>query len=251
MITKFLIDYPAYTGKEKRNVYIYLPKGYEKSSKRYPVLYMFDGHNVFYDKDATYGRSWRLGKYLDKNKIELVVVAVECHHGKNGEREIEYSPFANTRIKSRTIDCYGDETMKWFINKLKKKIDKEYLTLKDREHTYIMGSSMGGIMSTYALLKYNKYFSKACAFSPAYFLYPSKVYECINEAEVKNDSVLYTDYGTNDLYAKPTIPVFTKANTMMVRKGVNVTSRIVKDGEHREDSWEKQLVFAINVLMYE
>ena len=58
MIKKWNITYPAHTGEEQRGVYLYLPESYDfDSGRRYPVLYMFDGHNVFFDSDATYGLS--------------------------------------------------------------------------------------------------------------------------------------------------------------------------------------------------
>lgn len=250
MIKKYKMDFPAFTGIEKRDIYVYLPKSYKRSNKNYPVMYMFDGHNAFFDEDASYKRSWRLGKYLDHNNIDLIMVGVECYKGKHGERSSEYSPyhinFGNTKRKG-----YGDNTFEWIINVLKKDIDKKYRTLKDRKHTYLMGSSMGGIMTTYGILKYNRYFSKGCSLSPAYFIYPNKVYKTIKESKVKKDTVLYTDYGTKDLSVKKGIKAFDKANSLMIDKGINVTSRIIKDGIHHESSWEKQLPFAINTIMYE
>ena len=59
MINKWQITIPELSGEEKRNVYLYLPESYSyEQEKRYPVLYMFDGHNVFFDSDATYGKCW-------------------------------------------------------------------------------------------------------------------------------------------------------------------------------------------------
>lgn len=249
MIEKFKIDYKAFTGWEKRNVFVYLPSTYN-NKKKYPVLYAFDGHNLFKDKDASFGRAWRLDRYLNKNKVELIVVGVECHHGNNGEREQEYSPFDLT-IKDKIYHGYGKETMKWFVNTLKPLIDKKYKTKTDRENTFIMGSSMGGIMASYALIHHNNIFSRACSLSPAYFLYGNdavKNYEV--KKRIKKDSYLYTDYGTKDLSAKSAIPIFNEINTMFINSGINVTSRIIYNGIHHESCWEKQLVFAINLLMY-
>ena len=66
MIQKWNVTIPELTGNEPRGVYLYLPVDYDSSPERhYPVLYMFDGHNVFFDSDATYGKSWGLGEYLD------------------------------------------------------------------------------------------------------------------------------------------------------------------------------------------
>ena len=75
-----------------RTVHLYLPQGYEQSDGRYPVLYFYDGHNLFSDADATYGKSWGLGDYLDRCGKGFIAVGVECNHEGNG-RLIEYYPF--------------------------------------------------------------------------------------------------------------------------------------------------------------
>ena len=63
MIRKWEITIPQLTGKTPRRAYLYLPRDYfTRPGKRYPVMYMFDGHNVFFDSDATYGKSWGMGK---------------------------------------------------------------------------------------------------------------------------------------------------------------------------------------------
>lgn len=75
-----------------RKIHMYLPDDYLFSNKRYPVLYMFDGHNLFYDEDATYGRSWRLSESIERYGKEMIVVGQECSHEGN-ERLDEYSPY--------------------------------------------------------------------------------------------------------------------------------------------------------------
>ena len=79
MVKKWNITIPQLSDEERR-VYVYLPDSYRRSQKRYPVLYMFDGHNLFFDSDATYGKSWGLKKYMDQSKTQLIIVAVECSH---------------------------------------------------------------------------------------------------------------------------------------------------------------------------
>lgn len=251
MLEKFKIEFPAYTGNEERNVYVYLPLNYQ-SNKKYPVLYCFDGHNLFKDEDATFGRAWHLDKYLDNNKVDLIVIGVECHQGRNREREHEYSPFEfSYRIKGKKDGFYGKETLDWFVNTLKPLIDKKYKTLSNRDNTFIMGSSMGGIMASYALINYNDVFSRACSLSPAYFIYRENAIKNFEiNKRIKKDSYLYTDYGTKDLCIKIAMPIFNDINNMFIKSRINVTSRIIYDGIHNEASWEKQLVFAINVLMY-
>ena len=78
MTKRFEVNFPLANGRpEKRTAYIYLPESYFKEpSKRYPVLYMFDGHNVFFDSDATYGKSWGMKEYMDKTKTQMIIAAV-------------------------------------------------------------------------------------------------------------------------------------------------------------------------------
>ena len=81
MIETWNVTIPELTGKEARKAYLYLPDSYwEDEGRRYPVLYMFDGHNVFFDQDATYGKSWGMGAYMDATRTQAIVAAVECNH---------------------------------------------------------------------------------------------------------------------------------------------------------------------------
>lgn len=250
MIIKDLIDFPAYTGVEQRGLFIYTPDDYEESDESYPVLYMFDGQNIFEDEDATYGRGWRIHEFLDAYEIPLIVVGVECHRGVHEERMQEYSPY-NCSYKKEKYYGHADKTMKWFIKTLKPMIDEEFRTIPDRKHTFIGGSSMGGIIATYCLLRYNRVFSKAISMSPAYYMFKKGVMETINKYPIKKDTVLYTDYGTRDLDAHVAIDVFNKINIKLIEKGVCVTSRIIYNGVHNEANWDSQLIFAINTLMYD
>ena len=77
MVKKWSVSYPAVNGTEQRRVYVYLPTMYEADpDRRYPVLYMFDGQNVFFDEDATYGKSWGVADYLDYTDTPLIVAGI-------------------------------------------------------------------------------------------------------------------------------------------------------------------------------
>ena len=85
MIETWNVTIPQLTGDMPRRAYCYVPDDWKRDrSQRYPVLYMFDGHNVFFDQDATYGRSWRMLDYLEETETPLIVAAVECNHVGNG-----------------------------------------------------------------------------------------------------------------------------------------------------------------------
>ena len=252
MIKKWKISFPAQTGSEKRYAYVYVPNAAKKNKElRFPVLYMFDGHNVFFDEDATYGKSWGLGEYLDYCDVPLILAAVECSHDPENGRICEYSPFDFSNRWMGDIKGAGRETMEWYIHECKPLIDEKYPTLPDREHTFIAGSSMGGLMSLYALAEYNGVFSRAAALSPSIGFGPEKLDAMLKKADFAPGTVLYMDFGEKEMAAWHRYPGrWRTVNRILLQKGVLLTSRIVPDGEHNETSWEKQNPFFISTLMY-
>ncbi|MBE6680127.1 MAG: alpha/beta hydrolase, partial [Ruminococcaceae bacterium] len=111
MIIKWKLNYPCFSGDEPRNAYVYLPKEARKNTdKRFPVLYMFDGHNVFFDYDATYGKSWGMKEYMDKTKTPMIIAAIECNHSPYGGRLSEYSPFTFYNSSLGNIVGRGEQT---------------------------------------------------------------------------------------------------------------------------------------------
>lgn len=250
MIKKWNVTLPRLTGEKTRKAYIYLPDSYKKEpDKRYPVLYMFDGHNVFFDADATYGKSWGMNQYMRKAKKQLIIVAVECNHEGN-MRLSEYSPvdFESAHFGGK-IKGRGKLYMQWLVNTLKPYIDAHYRTLPQREHTYIAGSSMGGLMSLYAAVQFNHVFSKAACLSPSLWTDPAKLLEMIAKAKLGPDTVIYMDYGSNELgnHYGHQANLMTVAQMLMLRN-VNVTLRIVPGGDHSEASWEKQIPVFMEIL---
>ena len=214
MVKKWSVSYPAVNGTEQRRVYVYLPTMYEADpDRRYPVLYMFDGQNVFFDEDATFGKSWGVADYLDGT---------------------------------------GQATMSWYIHRFKPFIDRNFRTLPDREHTFIGGSSMGGLMSLYALLQYNDTFSRAAALSPSIWVSPEKLSGLVGRAKLEPGTVLYMDYGSREMGNHEGMRSgFAEMCAKVMTRGIHLTSRIVPGGTHSEASWEKQLPFMFHTLMYE
>lgn len=253
MVEKWDITIPELTGKEVRSAYIYLPESYfHDAEKRYPVLYMFDGHNVFFDSDATYGKSWGMKEYMDFTDTQLIIVAVECNHSPNNGRLVEYSPFSFRDPRLGTIIGKGSITMNWMIHTLKKDIDARYRTLSDREHTFIAGSSMGGLMSLYAVMAYNQVFSRAAALSPSIWTNTKEVDRMILTARLEPGTVVYMDYGSNEMRFHPVMErQYKRTMDLLMDKHVFLTSRIVPGGDHCEASWERQIPFFLNTLMFQ
>ena len=91
MLKKWDVTIPALTGDAPRRAYIYLPEYYDDDpNRRFPVMYMFDGQNIFLDEDASYGKSWGMYNFMQWTRKPLIIVAVECN--RFGERFNEYAP---------------------------------------------------------------------------------------------------------------------------------------------------------------
>lgn len=252
MVKTFYVTIPELTGSEKRRAYVYLPESYKHyHRKHYPVLYMFDGHNVFFDEDATYGKSWGMKEFMDATGTDLIIAAVECNHSPDHGRLSEYSPFDFSEKHWGTFQGKGKETMEWFVNSFKPYIDHHYRTIPDREHTFIAGSSMGGLMSVYALLHYNHIFSRAAALSPSLWIVPKSSEEMIKSSDPVPNTILYMDYGSEEMGKSIKMrKAFGKMATLLLGKSVLLDCRIVPGGKHCEASWEQQIPFFMNTLMY-
>lgn len=252
MVETWKVTIPELTGDEERKAYLYLPDRYEREpGRRYPVLYMFDGHNVFFDLDATYGKSWGLGEYLDEFEVPLIVAAVECDHHPDHGRLKEYSPYTFYDPDFGQIVGRGRITMDWIVHTFKPFIDRKCRTLSDRRHTCIAGSSMGGLMSLYALLEYNHVFSRAAALSPSLWTAPDRLARMVRGADVQDDTVLYMDYGSREMSRHERMEEqFARMAGQLLARGIKLTCRIVPNGDHCEASWQRQIPFFINTLLY-
>ena len=113
-----------------------------------------------------------MADYLDYTDTPLIVAAVECNAGANNERLVEYSPYRFDDKQYGHFDGKGKDTLNWFVHEFKPYIDANYRTEPDRAHTFIGGSSMGGLMSLYALLQYSDVFGRAAALSPSLWVAP-------------------------------------------------------------------------------
>ena len=255
MVKKWKVNFPSPDGPEQneRYAYVYLPDSYfdPNSTRRYPVLYMFDGHNVFFNTDATYGKCWGMKEYMDRTKTQMIIAAVECNHSADNGRLMEYSPFDFDDPQLGQIEGHGQDTMEWFVNVFKKEIDENYRTLPDRKHTFIAGSSMGGLMSLYAVLKYNHVFSGAACLSPSVWTNTRKINRMIDDNRLHPQTTIYLDYGSREISFHPVMKrQFSKVISILMEKNVFVNSRIVPNGDHCEACWEKSIPFFMNTLLY-
>ena len=249
MVKKWNVVIPKLSGDKPRNAYIYLPDSYEEDSgKRYPVMYMFDGHNVFFDQDATFGKSWNMNRYMVETKKDLIIVGIECNHEGN-KRLIEYAPFNYINSEHGKIKGKGSVMMNWIVRQLKPYVDKTYRTLPDRKNTIIAGSSMGGLMALYGGTVYNHVFQRSACLSPSLWVSPGQVLEMIARAQIRRDTAIYMDYGENEMFnhAASQESMIATAHLLLTKR-VNLAMRIVPGGNHSEASWEKQVPIFMECL---
>ena len=251
----------VYTPKgTNRPLHIYLPEGYEFSQERYPVTYFFDGHNLFFNEDATYGKSWGLKEFLDGWDKKMIIVGLECGHEGN-ERLSEYLPYKAIPGHFHEFQPWGSKTMDWIVNDVKPVIDRDYRTLPFRECTGIAGSSMGGIMSLYAGVHYNRWFSKAGCVSSAMGFCMRPLMADIRSSSVDANTRFYLSWGTKEAWgiknpnredrSSKTYKWNKRAADGLRERGCAVKMECQVGGGHCEADWEKLVPSFMNFLWKE
>lgn len=228
-----MLEYP---GIKPRKVLVWLPPSYnEKKNKRYPVLYLHDGQNVFNPKTSFLGIDWQVDEVADSlirhNLIkEIIIVAIY----NTPDRSQEYSDSPK-----------GNLYLEFLVKKLKPLIDQKYRTLSDRENTAIMGSSMGGLISFLAAWKYPEIFSMAGCLSPAFIYNHGRSIELVQKYKgPKPDIKIYIDNGGVGLEEKlqPGCDRMIKAlKEKGFREGTDFTWYRDLKATHNEAAWAKRV----------
>ncbi|MCB2218865.1 MAG: hypothetical protein KQI35_00615 [Bacteroidetes bacterium] len=258
---------------QARNVDIWLPPGYYLDpEKRYPVLYMHDGQNLFDTATAYGGNEWGVDEWIKKlsaeKKIpEVIVVGI----WNTQQRFREYNPqkpFNNLpdSLQQMLIKEYGgpplsDAYLQFIVRELKPIIDSTYQTLPDRQHTAIMGSSMGGLISAYALVEYSEVFSRAGCLSTHWpvtlqrddsLIAMSMVDYIALKIPVGDNFKIYFDHGTETLdrwYG----PYQKRMDALLLNKdltpGKEWISHVYEGHEHNEIYWNERLVIPLGFLL--
>lgn len=212
--------------KRSRIIRLYLPDGYATNKKRYPVIYMHDGQNLFDAATAAYGE-WNVDETIRKFSQQCIVVGID-----NGPRRInEYNPYHNKRFGSGEGTLYA----RFLVETLKPYIDKNYRTLKDKQNTSVCGSSMGGLISMYAILKYPNVFGSAGVFSPSFWLTP-KIYTMMKGAGKPFNNRIYL-YAGDAESAGLVNEINRSEKTLLTNTTASVTRKIAKGAGHNEKAW--------------
>lgn len=221
----------------KRRIWIYLPKSYSSSNKTYPVLYMNDGQNLFNEQTALFGE-WCVDETIDsiiKNGgKECIIVGID----NGGEKRLnEYAPypFENNKIK---YTAEGKLYIDFLANTLKPFIDKKYRTKNNAENTFIAGSSMGAVISLYAILKYPKIFGGCGVFSPAFWTSKDLF---VDAATFKNESLFKIYFYSGKKEGSQVADEMNKmADVFSNKVNIKMYRTVTEFGEHNEKSWKRE-----------
>jgi predicted alpha/beta superfamily hydrolase len=148
-----------------RTIRVYLPPSYTTKNRYYSVIYMHDGQNLF-DTNTAYSRPWFIDRIIDKMPIKTQTIVIGIDNG-GDDRLKEYAPFNNKNHIGQ-----GNDYLKFIVETLKPFIDQHYRTLASPEHTLMVGSSMGGLITYHAGVKYPTVFGKIGVFSPSIWFNP-------------------------------------------------------------------------------
>lgn len=262
-----------------RNIDVWLPDNYS-DSKKYSVLYMHDGQ-MLYDAETTWNKqAWEVDEVvsslLKDNRIDDVIV-VGIWNG-NATRHMDYFPqkpfesltqtqqdsiYNANRSNGQNVfngKVNSDNYLKFIVKELKPLIDKKYSVHRDKKHTFIAGSSMGGLISMYAICEYPNVFGGAACLSthwPGIFSVennpiPESIYDYLktNLPNPKNHRI-YFDYGTATLDAMYE-PLQLKVDEIMKEKGynsLNWSTNKFEGEDHSEKAWQKRLHIPLEFLL--
>jgi len=223
-------------GIKPRDVVVWLPPSYETSAeKRYSVLYVHDGQNAFDPTTSFLGVDWQIDETADRlirvgKMQEVIIVAIS----NTGDRRQEYSDTAR-----------GRAYMKFVVEKLKPFIDKTYRTRPEREHTAVMGSSLGGLISFLLLWNYPEVFSQAACLSPAFAFQEIDATRLVQQHSGPDKHVrIYMDNGGIGLEMQLQ-PGCEKMLAALQEKGFKLGHNLEwfrdPDAEHNERAWSKRV----------
>lgn len=258
---------------KSRHVDVWLPPGYDASQK-YAVLYMHDGQMLF-DSLLTWNhQEWQvdetIGALLREHKIQNTLVVAIWNNG--ADRISEYLPngiFENVSTEIQTdfsqkycnsLGAQGDAYLKFVVEELKPYIDTHYATYTDAAHTFMMGSSMGGLISIHAVVKYPEVFGGVACLSTAWlsmitphYEFPMATFTYLIDHLSYSTSKIYMDYGTGESDADYEATQ-SFINTIIRNKDypeAHLNFKVFENDGHNEKAWSGRLAIPLQFLLQE
>jgi len=265
---------------DPRRVVIWLPPSYSRRGTKHAVLYMHDGQNLFDKATAGYGMEWEIDEHLSKliadRKVRPTIVVGIWNTPKRLQEYVPSKAFTSLpseyRDKARALyggDPLSDGYLKFIVRELRPMIDARFNVKTDRANTFIMGSSMGSLISLYAIDEYPQVFGGAGMMSTHWPLFmkpdgqsvPQEEYETVSSAFERylrpalpdpRTHKLYFDHGTETLdaiYKQYQDRVDAVVAKRGYRQGVNWLTRNYPGQKHNEISWASRVDVPLTFLL--
>jgi predicted alpha/beta superfamily hydrolase len=222
----------------QRDIVVYLPPSYRSSRRSYPVIYMHDGQNLF-DPSTSFAGDWGVGRAMNgaaRRGIEGIVVGVP---NAGDERINEYSPFQR-----------GPAYVAFLADTLKPLMDQRFRTRRSRHDTVIAGSSMGGLISLWALFQRPGSFGAAGVLSPSLWYADGAIFSEIERSPYVPGRI-YLDIGTQE--GPEHVANARRMRELLLRKGYRVGRDLrwleSRSGRHDERSWGRRFARALPFLL--
>jgi predicted alpha/beta superfamily hydrolase len=235
-------DFISRLVEDHHDLVVYLPPMYEsEGERRFPVLYMQDGQNLF-DPETSFikGEYWRMGETADAlvaaGAIEpLIIVGI---YNAGVKRVDEYTPVEDKRLGGGQADAYG----RMLVEELKPFIDAEYRTLPGTEHCGMGGSSLGGLVTLYLGLRYPTIFSRLAVMSPSAWWRNRAILKSVAALSQKHELRIWLDIGTKE--STRAVPDARALRDGLINKGWQLGKDLAyfeADGaEHNESAWAQR-----------
>jgi predicted alpha/beta superfamily hydrolase len=223
-----------------RRIWVYKPTGYFQTDKRYPVVYMHDGQNLF-DEAIAFGEEWGVDDTLNSMLAECIIVGID-----NSEHRMTEYNF-NDHVEFGAGE--GRRYIEFIADTLKPVIDLNFRTKPDRYHTQIAGSSMGGLISLYGAMYYPNTFGGAGVFSPSLWLVPDAKdqLKLVAESNKKYPQRFYF-YGGAKEGENMVGHIITIAEMLKKHPMYEVDVEVDPEGEHHEYHWRNKFADYYNWL---
>ncbi|WP_116811475.1 alpha/beta hydrolase-fold protein [Steroidobacter cummioxidans] len=257
-----------------RDVWVWLPPSYTRdTARRYPVLYMHDGQNVFDPRTSMNQTDWGVDEAMTRLIAEGAIrEAIVVTVANTSRRREEYMPqkavewARGTQFETALMETVrqrqpetpsptwvADSYLKFLVTELKLFIDREYRTSVGRDDTFIMGSSMGGLISLYAMTEYPETFGGAGCLSTHWPIGDGLVVEYLR-GRLPDPSThrIYFDHGTVELdgqYAPYQVRVDEQMQARGYRRDVNWMSKTFEGARHDEAAWRARIDVPLRFLL--
>lgn len=224
--------------RNRRDIVVYVPPDYDQQpERRYPVLYLHDGQNLFDAATAFNGQDWHVAQTADyaisAGLVEPLIVVGLYNTGKTRLRE--YTPTSVPRLGGGRADRYA----KFLIEEVKPVVDRDYRTRQEALQTGIGGSSLGGLVSIYLGLKFSSVFGKIAALSPSVWWNQRVILRFAQAAPVEPRARIWLDIGTRE--GPRIVDDVEKFRDVLLSKGWQNDRDLhyerVEGAEHNEAAW--------------